>query len=61
MDRHGWRPLPDEIRTAEFETLLPHLPAAANRWYQLAEDAVCLLSGRSGLDNWRYILQPRTD
>lgn len=26
-DRHGWRPLPDETPAAEFEALLPHLPA----------------------------------
>lgn len=30
-DRHGWRPLPDEIPATEFETLLPHLPADLER------------------------------
>ncbi len=60
-DRHGWRPLPDEIPAAEFEALRPHLPAElANRWYQLDENAVCPLPDGTGLDKGRYILQPRT-
>ena len=60
-DRHGWRPLPDEIPATEFEVLLPHLPAAlANRWYKLDENAVCPLPDGIGLDTGRYILQPRT-
>jgi hypothetical protein len=60
-DRHGWRPLPDEIPAAEFEALRPHLPAElANRWYQLDENAVCPLSDGTGLDKGRYGLQPRT-
>jgi len=60
-DRHGWRPLPDEIPAAEFEALRPHLAAElANRWYQLDENAVCLLPDGTGLDKGRYVLQPRT-
>ena len=43
-DRHGWRPLPDEIPVAEFEAMLPHLPVElAERWYKLDENAVCPL------------------
>ena len=60
-DRHGWRPLPDEIPAAEFEALRPHLPAAlANRWYRLDENAVCPLPDGAGLDKGRYVLQRRT-
>jgi hypothetical protein len=60
-DRHGWRPLPDEIPAAEFEALLPHLPAElANSWYRLDENAVCPLPKGTGLDKGVYVLQPRT-
>ena len=60
-DRHGWRPLPDEIPAAEFEALRPHLPAElANCWYRLDENAVCPLPDGTGLDKGRYVLQPRT-
>lgn len=63
-DRHGWRPLPEEISAAEFEALLPHLPAdlakLAKRWYKLDENAVCLLPDGTGLDKGQYVLQPRT-
>ncbi len=60
-DRYGWRPLPDEIPSTEFEVLLPHLPAElAGRWYQLDENAVCTLPNSTALDKGLYILQPRT-
>ena len=60
-DRHGWRPLPDEIPAAEFEALRPHLPAAlAKSLYRLDENAVCPLADGTGLDKGRYILQSRT-
>jgi len=60
-DRHGWRPLPDEIPAVEFDALLPHLPSElANRWYRLDENAVCPLPDGAGLDKGLYVLQPRT-
>ena len=59
-DRHGWRPLPDEIPTAEFEALLPHLPAElANRWYKLDENIVCPRFGGNGSDKGVYVLRSR--
>jgi hypothetical protein len=61
-DRYGWRPLPDEIPAAEFETLLPHLPEAlAKRWYRLDENAISPLPSNKGPDKGIYILQTRTD
>jgi hypothetical protein len=49
-DRHGWRPLPDEIPAAEFEALLPHLPSAlAKRWYRLDENDHLQSYGGSGI------------
>jgi hypothetical protein len=42
--------LPDEI-PAEFEALLPHLPAElANRWYKLDENIACPRPDGTGLD-----------
>ena len=59
-DRYGWRPLPDEIPAAEFEALLPHLPAElANRWYKLDENTVCPRPDGTGPDKGVYVLQSR--
>lgn len=59
-DRHGWRPLSDEIPAAEFEALLPHLPAElAKRWYKLDENSVCPRPDGTGPDQGVYVLQSR--
>jgi WD40 repeat protein len=54
-DRYGWQPLPARIPAAEFDALLPHIPAGgartmATQWYWLDENAVPS----------EYCLQPRT-
>jgi WD40 repeat protein len=53
-DRYGWQPLPARIPAAEFDALLPHIPAGdaralATQWYWLDENAVPA----------EYCLQPR--
>ena len=59
-DRHGWQPLPDEIPAAEFEALLPHLPAElAKSWYKLDENIVCPRPDGTGPDKGVYVLQSR--
>jgi len=55
-NRYGWQPLPARILAAEFDALLPHIPAGdaraqAKQWYRLDENAVPP----------EYRLQPRTD
>jgi len=54
-DRYGWQPVPARIPAAEFDALLPHIPAGdtralAQQWYRLDENAIPA----------EYCLQPRT-
>jgi WD40 repeat protein len=49
-DRYGWQPLPARIPATEWKALAPHLPALAEQWYRLDENAVPA----------EYCLQPRT-
>jgi WD40 repeat protein len=49
-DRYGWQPLPARIPATEWKALAPHLPALAEQWYRLDENAVPP----------EYCLQPRT-
>lgn len=54
-DRYGWQPLPTGVPAAEFDALLPLIPAGearalARQWYRLDENA----------DPPEYVLQPRT-
>src|SRR5438876_7773712 len=44
-DRYGWRPLPAEMLSSEFEALLPHIAGAGdaallNDWYRRDDNAV---------------------
>ena len=44
-DRYGWQPLPARIRAAEFDALLPHIPAGAAR--TSFENAAMMISHRT--------------